>query len=178
MVLAFWRPSSDLLWWIGVCNSCEQPVLVLNQGDVVWPTPLPQPTDEHIPEEIRADLDEAKRCLTVFAWCAAVVMAGRSMQSAARSMGAQQESLDAQLKALAANGKITTDLLNCADVVRILRNAGAHPDSDPVSQEEAEQTVALAEQFLHVLFVTPARTKALRAKRTKPADSQEHIDHP
>ncbi len=68
-VQALYEKSKTELWWIGICNYCENPVLVLNRNaEKVFPTPLPSQTDERIPEDIRNDLDEAKRCFTVNAY--------------------------------------------------------------------------------------------------------------
>ena len=49
---AIWKKDYDNLLWIGVCNSCREPVLVLNEGDAVYPNTLPSPSDERIPEII------------------------------------------------------------------------------------------------------------------------------
>ncbi len=72
---AVWEKGYQDIWWIGVCNYCNRPVLVHNVGDIVYPQPLPSPTDERIPEHVRKDLDEAKLCLSVNAYRACAVMA-------------------------------------------------------------------------------------------------------
>src|SRR5947208_649292 len=58
---ALWNETNEE-WWIGVCNSCQEPVLVRGDGDTIYPTPRAKPTDANIPKELRADLDEAKNC--------------------------------------------------------------------------------------------------------------------
>lgn len=65
---AYWKADHQDTWWIGVCNGCQKPVLVLNHGATVYPNPLPSPSDSSIPQAIRDDLDEAKQCFSVSAW--------------------------------------------------------------------------------------------------------------
>lgn len=167
-VAAVWEQSYDSKWWIGVCNYCNQPVLVQNDAVMVYPQPLPSPTDPNIPEEIRTDLDEAKRCFSVSSWRAAAVMARRAMQSAAIEKGATTKGrLVEQIAQLADAGKITVDLKEWADAVRWVGNDAAHPAGEAVSREDAEQVLNLAEQFLHVLYVAPAIAKNLRNKKGK-----------
>jgi predicted ATP-dependent protease len=89
------------------------------------------------------------------------------MQSAAIEKGAVNGPLGDQIAELAAKGKITVDLKEWADVVRWVGNDAAHPGGQPVTREDAEEVLKLAEQFLHVLYVAPAMAKKLRTKKGK-----------
>lgn len=164
---AFWTKSNSYVWWIGVCNACHQPVLVLNDGDVVYPTPLPKPTEKDIPELIRSDLDEAKACFSAGAYRAAAVMARRAMQVAALDKGATKDKLVAQITELQQSGKITTDLKDWADAVRWVGNDAAHPNGVQVTKDDADDVMQLAEQFLHVLYVAPALAAGIRKRLGK-----------
>jgi hypothetical protein len=164
---AFWQKSDRLLWWLGVCNACEEPVLVLNDGVHVFPTPLPAPTDKAIPTLIRADLDEAKQCFALGAFRACAVMARRAMQSAAMDKGASSDKLVKQIDELAVSGKITADLKEWAHAVRWAGNDAAHPGGVAVERDDAEDVLHLAEQFLHVLYVAPSRAAGLKKRLGK-----------
>ena len=164
---AFWEKDYQNTWWIGVCNACDSPVLVLNKGDEVFPTPLPKPTSEDIPQAIRSDLDEAKICVSASAYRAAAVMARRAMQVAAKDKGAAEDKLVSQIHELQKSGKITTDLKDWADAVRWVGNDAAHPNGAEVTREDAEDVLHLAEQFLHVLYVAPAVAAGLRKRLGK-----------
>lgn len=59
---------------MGVCNHCNNPVLILGRGHRIYPTALPSPTYESIPETIGNDLDEPKVYFSVLAWRGAAVM--------------------------------------------------------------------------------------------------------
>ena len=156
------------LWWMGQCNHCGDVVLVLNQGETVYPTPLPSPTDERVPEKIRQDLDEAKKCFSIQAFRACVTMARRSVQAACLDKEADKDKkLGKQIEELAARGLITKNLTEWADVVRWVGNDGAHPGGDDVHEEDAIDTLKLAEAFLNTLYVTPAIAAERRSKRGK-----------
>lgn len=164
-VPASWQQARDVYWWIGVCNYCAEPVLVKNLAETVYPQPLPAPTDPNVPDDIRKDLDEAKQCFSVSAWRASATMARRTMQAAAIDKGASGDKLADQVADLASKNKITADLMEWADVVRWVGNDAAHPGGDEVNEEDAEDVLKLAEQFLHVLYVAPALAGELRKKR-------------
>ena len=164
---AFWKKDENKTWWIGVCNSCREPVLILNDGLSIYPNPLPSPTDIRIPEHVRQDLDEAKMCISVNAYRASAVMSRRSMQSTCIDKGAKKDKLVDQIAELLATGVITNDLKGWADVVRWVGNDAAHPDKMVVSKEDADDILQLAEQFLHVIYVAPAIAIERRKKRGK-----------
>jgi len=165
--LAIWQKDRDHEWWIGVCNSCNMPVLVLDNGRIIYPNPLPSPTDTNIPKELAKDLDEAKMCLSVGCYRACAVMARRCIQSACLEKGAKEQDLVKQIKELCQLGIITNDIEEWATVVRWVGNDAAHPNKEPIKKEDAEDCLKLAEQFLHVIFVTSAIAKARRAARNK-----------
>ena len=164
---AVWRTDRDDVWWIGLCNFCLKPMLVLNDGVTVHPTPSPTPTDPNIPDAIRADLDEAKRCFQVGAWRAVAVMARRAIQATAIDKGATKGNLVDQINALATKGVITNDVKEWATVVRWVGNDGAHPGSDAVTKDDAEDILDLTEQLLTIVYVAPAIAAARRATRGK-----------
>ncbi len=164
---AAWQANRNDKWWIGTCNSCQNPCLVLNEGETIFPFPLPSPTDSHIPKNLSKDLDEAKMCFSVGCYRACAVMARRCIQNACIEKGVKEKDLVKQIKELTQQGIITKDIEEWATVVRWVGNDAAHPGKSEVTKEDAEDTLNLAEQFLHVIFVTSAVAKARRAKRGK-----------
>ncbi len=164
---AAWLKSQTVRWWIGICNGCQYPCLVLNNGETIYPHPIPTATDPHIPDDLARDLNEAKLCFSTACYRACAVMARRCMQSACILKGATKTNLVDQISELAVSGVITKDVEEWATVVRWVGNDAAHPSKDEVSKDDAEDCLKLAEQFLHVIFVTPAIAKARRAARGK-----------
>lgn len=164
---AIWTTDSGHEWWIGVCNGCQKPCLVQDEGAVVYPSTSPTPTDPHVPKDLAADIDEAKMCFSASCFRAAAAMARRVVQLACIQKGASKADLVDQIAELSSSGVITKDIAEWATVVRWIGNDAAHPNKDHVSKEDAEDCLKLAEQFLHVLFVTPAIAKARRAIKGK-----------
>lgn len=149
--------SGHTQWWIGICNSCQMAVLVQGDGDRIFPDPQPPPTDPLIPASLASDLDEAKRCHAVGCYHASAVMSRRAIQRACIEKGCDtKKRLVDQITELTTQGHITRDIADWATVVRFIGNDGAHPSDECISREDSVDSLALAEQFLHVLFVTPA----------------------
>lgn len=166
-VAAVWSDKYNYPWWIGVCNYCDEPVLVKEDGEEVYPHPFPSGSDKNIPDLVRADLNEAKICFSVKAFRATACMARRAIQSAALDKGASKGNLVNQISELHTNGVITADLKDWATVVRWVGNDAAHPDKREVEKSDAEDILDLAEQFLNVIYVTPARARNHQQKRSK-----------
>lgn len=164
---AIWASHDGTKWWIGICNSCLQPVLVQNSGMSIFPTPLPSPVDNRIPVPMHQDLVEAKQCFSVGAFRGTAVMARRAIQNACLNKGAKKGDLVNQINELQQQGIITNDIKEWATAVRWIGNDAAHPNKDEVTKEDAEDVLHLAEQFLHVLYVTPALFEAQKMKRNK-----------
>ena len=160
-------------YWIGICNSCHNAVLVHDITHPfgkreIYPTPLPSPTDKRIPEHIRKDLDEAKICFSVNAYRACAVMARRAVQSTCIDKGADRnKNLVNQIEELFQKGVITKDIEEWAHTVRWIGNDAAHPESQEVAKEDAENILKLAEQFMEVIYVTSAIAKEQKTKRGK-----------
>lgn len=164
---AIWNDGKNQEWWIGICNGCGSPVLVLDKGRVIFPNSLPKPTDKLIPKDLAADLDEAKMCFSVNCYRACAVMARRCVQNTCIEKGAKEKDLVKQIKELRKLEIITKDIEEWATVVRWIGNDAAHPGKDPVIKEDAKDCLELAEQFLHVIFVTSAIAKIRRTTRGK-----------
>jgi hypothetical protein len=164
---AVWYKGTNDYWWIGVCNNCEEPVLVHGEAWTIYPTPQPPPPDLRIPEKVRKDLIEAKITFSVQAFRACAVMARRAIQSACIEKGATKSDLINQIEELTSRGIITKDIRNRATAVRWIGNDAAHPNSVQVTQEDAENILSLGEQFLHAIYVTPETANDLALRKDK-----------
>jgi hypothetical protein len=163
-----WAKNDNEYWWMGICNSCQNPLLIYNDGSTMYPFPLPSPTDTRIPENIRKDLDEAKKCLNIGASRACAVMARRAIQATCIDKGASKnKDLVGQINELKEKGVITEDIKDWAHTVRWVANDAAHPNKDEVSSEDSESILKLAEQFLHIIYVTSSIAKEIREKKGK-----------
>ncbi len=76
----------------------------------------------------------------------------------------QKNKLCDQIQELFSNGVITKDLKEWTDVVRWVGNDAAHPTAGVVNKEDAEDSLKLSEQILHMIYVAPAIAKERRIK--------------
>ena len=155
-------------WWMGICNNCKELCLVYENGERVYPYPLPSPTEERIPEDLRKDLDEAKICYSVGAYRGCAVLARRVVQVCCIDKGADKnKNLYQQIEELYENRIITEDIKNWTTAIRWIGNDAAHPSSNVVDKEEADSVLKLAEQFLYVVYVTSAIARERIEKRNE-----------
>ena len=157
------------VWQIGSCNACGGVVMesqtLMSSSRTIYPHPLPSSTAKEIPEEIRKTLIEAKLCASVKAWQASVTMCRRAIQMACIEKGAiASDKLVTQINTLKDKSIITADIHEWATVIRWVGNDGAHPGGIKVDEEDAVGMIDLAEQFLHILYVAPAKAAAHRTK--------------
>jgi Ribonuclease G/E len=78
-------------------------------------------------------------------------------------LGAKKKRLTDQIDELATQGKITEPLKEFAHEIRVTRNMGAHPDKDgleEVTEQDAKDIVEFTREFLHHVYVMPAKLKA------------------
>jgi hypothetical protein len=76
--------------------------------------------------------------------------------------------LQIQIDEMAGKGLITEPLKQWAHEVRLGGNDGAHPDKDglkDVSEQDADEIVQFAREFLHHIYVMPAALAARQASR-------------
>ena len=155
-------------WWMGMCNNCKEICLVVENGERVFPHPLPTPTDERIPENLKNELDEAKICFSVGAYRGCAVLARRAIQSCCIDKGSDEEKkLYQQINQIHENRVITEDVKNWATSIRWIGNDAAHPTSNHVNKDEAEDVLKLAEQFLHIVYVTSVIAKERIERRSE-----------
>lgn len=173
------------------CHGCGQNVVVIeeqyvggvaarkggNSGAVVWrgiywwPTPGMRPSEPDVPAPIADAVAEGTRCLAVRAPRAAVVMfrgvLGYIVTDRGSTTAQAKPNLAGQLKQMAADGDLDRTLAEWANHVRLIGNAGAHPNElDSVSIEEAEDLSRLMTALLEYLYVMPARIQRARSARS------------
>jgi hypothetical protein len=140
-------------------------MLVKNQGQLIFPLPMPSPTDERIPSEIRQDLIESKACFSIQAYRGSVILARRALQATCKDKGALEKDLVKQIDELFKNGVITVDLKEWAHLIRWVGNDAAHPNKDAVTEDDAKDILELTEQLLQTIYVAPAIAKERRELR-------------
>ena len=183
-------PPVTILVSAAKCESCKRFVLVIATSTPVLPNyqipqppiltvvyPIGKPNDDiavEVPQDISEDFKEALRCHWIQAYKACVVMCGRAIQASAIALGAEGNQLIDQIDDLFGKGRITGALKDFAHIVRITRNIGAHPDKDglkDVTERDAEDVIEFTREFLHHIYVMPAKLEARRPKSSSPVAS-------
>lgn len=172
--LCYYFDNLKGIWVIAECPSCKNCVLLQGHESnytfilsKMFPSPLPSPVDERIPEKIRKDLEEAKLCFSVGAINASVGMCRKSLQRTCKEKGATEKELYSQIDEIASKGIISKDLKELAHSVRLIGNDGVHPNDEEVTKEDAEEILKLAEQLLDIVFVAPIKVKEIKERRNK-----------
>jgi hypothetical protein len=136
--------------------------------------------DPAVPEgDIANDFIEAQKCFDIGAARASAAMCRRSLQGAALRLGASpNKRLAEQIDELS----ITEDLKDWAHQVRVIGNAGAHPDKDgleDVTLDDAKEAISFTEELYNYVFVMPERLRKLRAAKSaeQGAKSLTHENH-
>lgn len=124
-----------------------------------------------VPEgDIASDFTEAQKCYDIGAARPSAAMCRRSLQAAALHLGASPtKRLQHQIDEL----DITKDLKDWAHQVRIIGNAGAHPDKDgleDVTLDDALEAIHFAEEFYNYVFVMPERVRKRQAASASPEE--------
>ena len=154
------------IWWIGECHSCNRVVLVLNNGNMIYPRSEPQSSDDRIPEIVRSSLDEAKRCFMVEAYCGSVTMSRKALQACCIEQGATyNENLNIQINELFEKGVITKPQKEWADTIRWLGNDGAHITPNQITREDADDILSLAIEIFKNVYISPAIAQERLEKR-------------
>ena len=183
------------------CQGCKGYVLVVGLRTTtgglfalehVFPLDKPKDAvDENVPPPIADDFREALRCHWVQAYKGCVVMCRRAIQASALTLGApKNKKIVDQIDWLFEKGKITDSLRDFAHEVRLTGNVGAHPDKelgdvgidglnspetdalDEVMQKDADDIIEFTEEYLHHVYVMPAK---LRARRSLTAQARSAL---
>jgi hypothetical protein len=138
------------------------------RGILWWPVAGAADLDQEIPEPVASAFSEGMRALSVNCPRAAAVMFRAMLAAIVRdkgSEGAQQAGgLYKQLKKMAEEQSLHPTMVEWAAEVRLVGDAGAHPENlEPVTPAEAQDLAQLCRQMLSVVYEMPARIRRARS---------------
>ncbi len=133
---------------------------------------------EAIPQDIREDYAEARRCMFVDAYKGAVALSRRVVEATAcDKLGKKAKNKDGTTKKLyelidmlGSEGLITKEIEDAAHEVRFFGNYGVHVQDDgldKVEPDEARDVREICWQLLYTIYIAPFKTRELRGKRVK-----------
>ena len=129
-----------------------------------------RPGNPDVPVGVAEVIAEAERCLSVNSPRAAAVMFRGALAEMVTDRGSDaaksKHSLAAQLKQMSVDGNLDATLSDWADHVRVLGNAGAHPNElEPVTTDEAKDLSRLVNALVEYLYIPPATVRRARGIR-------------
>lgn len=173
------NPFEDYWYIVVSCKMCYSVHLVRypksgfydsSKGVVLWPRP---DNEAHaaIPEALRLEHLEARKCYRNGAFTATVVMVRRTLEGVCVEHGIRDTPLVKALKRMQDTGLIEGRLVEWAQALRVLGNEAAHFTGTRVALEDAQDALALAEAILNYLYVFTEQFNEF-IKRRSPASSQ------
>nr|WP_279636264.1 DUF4145 domain-containing protein [Micromonospora noduli] len=130
----------------------------------MWP-PQHRLLSTAIPAGLRSIHEEARTCFKAKAYRASVVMVRRTIEGVCAENGVEESVLRRSLEALNKAGVIDGRLLEWAQELRVLGNAGAHYTEESITRQDAEDALALAEALLDYVFVLTAKFQEFQQRR-------------
>ena len=133
---------------------------------------------EAIPESIREDYAEARRCMFAEAYKGAVALFRRVVEATAcDKLGKEAKNNNGKTKILYelidllhSEGLITKDIKDAVHEVRLLGNYGAHVQDDGLDKVEPDEAGDVREicwQLVNTIYIAPFKTRELRDKRVE-----------
>ena len=156
---------------VAQCIACNEYILAIAKPEPIkssrWQWvydahyPLGLPHDEvapEIPDAIKFDFQEARRCRFVKAYNATIEMCGRALEASCIEQGApSDEVLSKMIDWVHKQGKITTPLRDMAHKIKLGRNLAAHAQSDrTLTSEDADAVLDFTWEYFHHVYVMPA----------------------
>jgi Domain of unknown function (DUF4145) len=144
----------------------EKPRLLSHSAIVLWPG-ADRILNKAVPESLRLEHNEARRCFRSGAYTAAVVMVRRTLEGVCAEHGITVKNLVRGLEQMKREKLIDDRLFEWAQELRVLGNEGAHFTGNRVSRRDAEDAVAMAEAILDYLYVFSAKFNEFKQRRTE-----------
>lgn len=132
---------------IYICHQCSAPSIVDNERHLVL-CPLPGKEIKHLPEDINSVYKEARACMSVSAYTAAIMLFRKIIMNMAVEEGAEEgNNFKYYLGYLCKEGLVHKKQTKQAEKVKDLGNDANHK-IEYRTKEEAEMLFKFVEQFL------------------------------
>lgn len=143
---------------IFLCPKCDQPNY-FNHSEEQHPLPAPGNPVEHLPDDVGALYEEARRSVTVGAFTASILCSRKLLMNIAVSHGsAQGLTFVKYIEDLAAKGFVPPNGKAWVDMIRTKGNEATHEIAQ-MSQADAEQLIKFSEMLLRFIYEFPASIK-------------------
>lgn len=117
----------------------------------------------NVPDRIGNIFIEAQENFARGKYDTCILLCGKVLDLATKEMDSAWK-LERRLKTLADEGKITSDMANWAEEIRLDRNDAAHADEE-FDEADASEIVGFTEAFLNYVYTLPAMVRERRKQR-------------
>jgi hypothetical protein len=142
-----------------VCGFCGG-ITMFDNAQSHWPEALAGDAVDNLPPTVAELYEEARACMSVRAYTAAVLACRKLLMNTAVSKGAKGNlSFTAYVEYLSTNGYIPPDARPWVDHIRDIGNEATHeiPQTDSA---DADELMVMTETLLKMVYEVPARMNA------------------
>jgi hypothetical protein len=177
-------PGPRHVWATYFCTSCGGGILAKGKegdetqtGPIIQLIPAARTAHEDVPDPARTFLQQAMD--TLHAPDAAAVMAGSAVDAMLKKIGYTEGSVYKRIGQAVADHKITENMGEWANEVRLGSNRPRHADAEKphVLPAEAKQSVEFAEALAYFLFVLTMRIERGKEAAEKASQSASGADN-
>lgn len=154
------KPSgSDKGGQISICPHCTNPTYLSADGDQVPGSAFGSPVGD-VPDEVNELYEEARDCMKVNAYTAAVMCCRKLLMNIAVARGAKKNlKFYEYVNYLSDQGFVPPDGKEWVDVIRQKGNEATH-EIALMEREDAEDLITFSEMLLRFIYEYPAMMKA------------------
>jgi hypothetical protein len=140
---------------IYICPNCQKPTF--RQGEEQVPAPVFGNPVSSMPTEVGSLYDEARRCMSVSAYTAAVLLCRKLLMHIAVEKGAEEgKPFIEYVEYLSNKGYVPPDGKGWVDHIRDKGNEANHEIAE-VGIEDAKDLISFSEMLLRFVFELPSR---------------------
>lgn len=144
---------------IYLCSGCHKPIFFDDQW-VPHPSPALGRAVAHLPPNVEAVYEEARRCTSQRCFTAAVLLCRKLLMNLAAEHGAPEgKTFVDYINHLQAQNCLPPNGREWADKIRTIGNEATHSIS-PKSEDEAKVLLTFSEMLLRFLYEYPAQFKS------------------
>lgn len=149
--------SGRTVAYIYICHFCDQPTYFDDNGDQIPGAAFGRPV-EHIPkEDVEPLYEEARNCMKVNAYTAAILCCRKLLMNIAVKQGAKEGLRFAEyVDYLADRGYLPPNGKKWVDVIRQKGNEATH-EIAIMAREDAEELIEFSEMLLRFIYEYPTR---------------------
>jgi hypothetical protein len=122
----------------------------------------------HVPDPVKAPIEEALDCLSVNAYNGFAAMCRRTIQAACTELGAEGSTkVEAQIRELKQIGALDDETFPAVYQIMLGGHDGAHPQLPSVDQDRARLLLQMLRDVIYELFTRHGRAREAAQKRAE-----------